>query len=95
MPVLPTSGLPADGPPPAPANPELSADFAYEARVWLDATAGWITVAWCSTRADAELLAEARMTRSGCHYGEVWGPSQRRPGSRVALVRYDLGLAEP
>ena len=77
---------------------ELSIGFPFEVRLWWQhSTAGddgWLTAAWCATREYAELLAEASMSRPGCGCAEVWGPSQRVPGTWVALLRYDHGAPD-
>jgi hypothetical protein len=84
--------IPVDGPSSAPHTLTAPEGFAFEVRLLLQTpTTGWVTVAWCSTREYAELLAEAAMSQTDCQIAEVWGASVKSPDARVALVRYDYG----
>jgi hypothetical protein len=91
---------PVNEPPSAPQTLNAPEGFEFEVRLWqrvpaTDASGpGWVTVAWCSTREYAELLAEAAMSQAGCQFAEVWGVSVKSPDARVALVRYDYGPPE-
>jgi len=81
-----------DEPASAPQTLNAPEGFTFEVRLWpRTPAAGWATVAWCSTREYAELLAEAAMSHGDCQVAEVWGVSVKSPDARVALVRYDYG----